>query len=816
MVETRRLIGSSRFRAFAPALLVGAAFLVLPFWWLGDAAVLGGDDTRLYFVYPWQWLQRFALPAFGGLSGFGTYSPQQHFIPFTLVWSALQAAVPSLNLEAAAFGVALSSGFWGTYAAALLLIPVEVKAWRIAPSLLAGLLYVTAPLIAAMYWVVPLAWVMGVGGAPVLLALSAAYLKSARPLWLLLLAVLSAYYAIGLAALPVALPFLFGAFLIVGAMLIMGQARTRLLLRRLAILAIVLVGANAFWWLPLAISSTMAGSFGNDALGSSASAGIVVRTVSHWQSILDTLLLLPSGEFERNNGWQSFALWGWTQTFIILSLALPGVVAAALLLTRTVERRARAVLLALVIASLALAYGQTVNVSSAGVDLFATLSTRVPLFGMFRNFYNKFTAAYTLYYVLALAIALSVVLARLRAVWRWVLMAFLTTGAVLQAVPMLAAQPLYLPMASPKGSTPYIGVGQMSPALLSEAQYLARLQTGGRILELPLSANYWSESPMLGINSFYVGSSPLKVLSGLDPFNSLDSFAVAGLPELQSRLDRAIKQRDYATIGAILRLCGIRYLSYTVGLPEGVAKNWLRQPTFPLDADDMSSVATALRATKVATFSDKSGATRVLYTLPASSVLPRVFVTSRVSVAQSRQSLIDQLIVAAHAPAAAVQGGGLPPDLPPIGIGAGYVLASEPGPDSKAMLTQPVPWRYHVEVRVTAPSLLVLLEPVAAGWSAHVTEGSGATRVLTKLSVDGYASGWVLPTTGQYDVDITYGPQQVTWIGGAISALTLLAVFGPIVASLVAGRVRVPWGRRPSSAAVSKTAASESSVGAIR
>ncbi|MCL4540911.1 MAG: hypothetical protein M1396_00990, partial [Chloroflexi bacterium] len=177
---------TSRFLLLVPALLSGAGLAAAPFIWLGPNASLGGDDTRLYFVYPLQWLEHFALPSFGSLSGSAAYSPQMHFVPFTLLLAGVAQVLPQINLEAFSFGIALMSGFTGTYVTALLLMPSHLNyLHRIMAAALGGLVYVSAPLIATMYWTDPLSWVMAVGGAPALIAASVAYIKYGHLRWLL-------------------------------------------------------------------------------------------------------------------------------------------------------------------------------------------------------------------------------------------------------------------------------------------------------------------------------------------------------------------------------------------------------------------------------------------------------------------------------------------------------------------------------------------------------------------------------------------------------------------------------------------------------
>lgn len=783
---------ATRRRAAVLPILVSISLLLLPFVWLGGDASLGGDDTRLYFVYPWHWLREFALPAYGELAGFGTYSPQQHFIPFTAVLVAIHFALPFLNLEAFAFGVALVSGFVGVYCTALLLMPY-VASGRQALAMLAGIMYVSAPLVATMFWSNPLAWVIGIGGIPTLAALATAYARNGHVRWLTLYAIMSPVYAVGLAALPVSLPFLLGFCVVGGAVLLITQNPWALCRRALGLVAVTL-GANAFWGLPLAKSLVTPGSFGSLSLATSGDAATVIRAVAHGQSILDTLSLLPSGAFEKAFSWQTYQLWTWASAFIIPSLALPAVLGAGMLHVPRCRRRLGVLLVALMVATLMLAYFQTVNLSHVGVEAFALLATRVPGFSMFRNFYNKFTAAYVLFFAATFAVSGAIVLTRLQARWRWLLIAVLATVIVLQGGPLLLGMPLFLPLGTSSADTlTYTQVGKLPESYLQAMTALSATGDTGRVLELPLSANYWSEVPLSGTSSVYVGSSPVHVLSGVNTFNSFETFQVNGLPELEAALKRAVDDRDYAAIGRAIRLAGIRYILYANGMPNGIRKRWLQQPAFPTNAAEMEALAQGLGVRLTARFAGESGLAWELYTLPADQTLPPVFVTSHIAANLSPQALFD--------PA--------PPfddSKEPGGVTAVAAMpwlttsrATDPGqtvlvadiPDNSAVqaLRHSMAWQYDLTVNITRPSLVVLLEPYDSAWQAQIeTTANSKPLVPIKIRVNGYATAWLLQAPGHYAITLIYTPQRLTWIAGAISMLTVVTLMVLSILGLLRGR----------------------------
>jgi arabinofuranan 3-O-arabinosyltransferase len=70
------------------------------------------------------------------------------------------------------------------------------------------------------------------------------------------------------------------------------------------------------------------------------------------------------------------------------------------------------------------------------------------------------------------------------------------------------------------------------------------------------------------------------------------------------------------------------------------------------------------------------------------------------------------------------------------------------------------PYEFRVHVRdAREPFLLVLSETFASGW--HLEGGSRGSARASHLRVDGYANGWRVPWRGSYDLELTYGPEQL-------------------------------------------------------
>ena len=735
-------------RPLALPILVSAILACLPFFWLGSDATLGGDDTRLYLVYPWLWLRRIALSSFGDLVGFGVNNPSMYLAPITAVFSPLALVAPWLNLQAAAFGLALVSGFVGVYASALLLLPAAAR-YRRAAAALAGLLYVSAPLPAVTYWATPLSLAIGINGAPALAAAALRYLRSGRPAWLALGTLLAAFFATASFSLPVSLPFALGGLFVVLVVLATDRTGRPLLVRRGLVLLAVVAGASAFWWLPLGASALTPGGFGNDATGMAGSYAGTIRTDVHGQSILDTLALLPSGEFERYFGQPAYLLWPWMRAFQPLSMLLPAVILWAVA-SPPVGRKGAALPLALTATVLVLAYFQTLNITRAGVELFVTLVATVPGSRMFVNYFSKFAAALALSFCLAFALAVPRVLARCRPAARPPLLLALALAVLLPGLPLLSGAVVKLPLSTSGGTAALTEVGRLPPSYRAAMRFLATQGDTGRVLELPLSANVWSILPLSPAGAVYAGVSPVRLLSGHQTFNSVDAFAGLG-PDLHTRLAAAVARRDLPTLADMLRLSGVRYVVYTTGLPTEAGGRWLAQPVFPGSAEELARLGALLGAGPPRTFTDGAVTTEV-YVIPAERTLPLLYVAGGAGPAGDQSAARD---------------GPGPVPLPLAAPAAGATVRSR----------RVASWRYEAEVTVDTPAVLVLLEPYGPGWEARArADGAAGEVALAKVRADGYATGWRIDRPGRYAITLSYGPQRFTWLGLAVSLLTLLVV----------------------------------------
>jgi hypothetical protein len=87
---------------------------------------------------------------------------------------------------------------------------------------------------------------------------------------------------------------------------------------------------------------------------------------------------------------------------------------------------------------------------------------------------------------------------------------------------------------------------------------------------------------------------------------------------------------------------------------------------------------------------------------------------------------------------------------------------------------------YKVKIiNATESAIINLLDLYDPDWELYIDN----QKVSTHNTVLGYANGWILNKTGDYEATVRYSPQDYVWLGWKVSLATLILVFICIIAS---------------------------------
>lgn len=555
---------ATRWFSAAIACVTATLALIPPVLWSTPTSLrmnLGGDSSILYFAYPLAWLAHSSVTALStNLTG---YSPQVQYVPLASLALVIQTL--GLNAETFSFGLLLAASFLGTVLLALHLLEhalpnADSNDLKLA-SMLAGIIAVSAPLLAQTQWSSIVPGLFWLALLPWLLYLYLLHQTTGRPHYLFGAALASTLFSIAIPDAPITIGCVIG-----GALLIVSLAVTRTITfhpARLALFAAANLLVSAFWLLPFAV-----GFLGNQlpihfALSGNgkASALAIVDTLAPLQSLQDAMELRVSTHMMLIFQWPEIVPNQWAIQLGLIGLIPAGTIIAALLLPRTHLAFPRAtsllVLLTVSTATLLLLFAPQPWVVQTAIR---SLIRWVPGWTAERNFYNAFGPPFVLLLAVTASLGAAVIIAghrRLR-----VLRPFMVAAMILLVVydlPFFQGAYFRLPYL-PDGHYNRVTAGLPKDYRL----VMDRLQglPGGALLSLPILTPDWTviAGPPSQLQGVYKGIPPIASLTARSDYSGVASFQNAVDPGLPQQIQQLLANQDLTAFDRLMKALGVSYV----------------------------------------------------------------------------------------------------------------------------------------------------------------------------------------------------------------------------------------------------------------
>ncbi|KKU03535.1 MAG: hypothetical protein UY06_C0002G0017 [Candidatus Amesbacteria bacterium GW2011_GWA2_47_70] len=539
-------------------LLILAGVLYIIISGLSSTYYLGGDDSRLFYVYPYEFLINYSskIVSDTGVSQLTNLIPPPSLSAFVVILVGLKKILPMFNLQALLYSINIVGGFWAFYLLLSYLLRPESKHERVITAL-ASFMYVfsmfnfytifnsrlVAEYLISLY---PLSLLLGIKAI------------RAGKFYLLVLAVLiwsvfnfvSVTFPIFGAVLLTTLPLLILATWNYKKRLVMYLLGTGLLL-----------GILNFHWLvfipytnlsqPLPGSSTP--NLTSTEFREQNETGI--KTVSEINNSFFPLLNSYHQKIQQNFHWPQLPIYNsWYLKFLPLGLVLIAVVIWAGI---TVEKdKFKIPLYVAAVANFVLAiYFFTVDIGPWGISLFLWLTNNIPGFVIFRNMYDKFAYAVSFQWALILAVSLSILIKSIKIDRHKFYLLFVTLLiAVINAKPFLLGEFEKLPYWTTLNS--YDGIKAFNDDYAQLLNYIKNQETTGRYLSLPLlTGNSVIIEDQFQKNHYYAGVSPLLLLTGKNDLSGLISFS-----NKSTDVYRWIEKREYDNFGKLQQQLNTQYV----------------------------------------------------------------------------------------------------------------------------------------------------------------------------------------------------------------------------------------------------------------
>jgi hypothetical protein len=557
----------------------------LVFWtgYHGQTMNLGGDNSLLYFEYPQAWLSNTALPALSqNLSG---YNPIPQYAPLATIEALFHAL--HINAEGLTFGLVLGGLFLGSVLVVLELQDLLAPEWgptaRKYSALLAGVLVVSAPLLAETQWTTVLPELFWMILLPWLLWFFLRYQASGRVVYCLYAAGLCTVCSLALPDAPMSISCILAAILITASLRASGSIRFHF--RRVAGFTLAIIAASAFWLIPFSGALILPQLQVQGALSGSGkqAASAIVNSLAPLQSARDAVTLQQSSTMMRAYQWPQLIPAQWSHNLDFLGmlpliLLLVGLCIAVASRTRTRRLTTSLVSLSLATTFLLVLYCPSLP---GGTALSLTLIRYIPGWTAERNFYVAFGLPYAFLYAITAAMAAGVILNSLAVstnsgrYFRTIPIAVMLVITCMLAYNMPFFRGDYFRLPYRLGSDTNRVMEGLGPDYLNLLGALRRLPPGP-VLSLPLSQPAWTVvgpfNDIGGLRGEYIGVSPIYFLTGRSEFNGLASFSSPVAPQLPQELENLLNLGDVTDFAQVARLLGIQYV--IVNTSEGRTDNY--------------------------------------------------------------------------------------------------------------------------------------------------------------------------------------------------------------------------------------------------
>ena len=545
--------------------------IVLPYYLFEGKLFIGGDDTRLQYLYPEIFLEHIAPYSWTRFASVGTGVASQFYLPFLILWVFVKSIINnSTVLNYLAFSSPLIIGF--IYFQKFLNELVIEKKHKL--EIYAGtLFYLFSPILVYDQLFIFLTPVWLVGLIPIILYYFLRYLKTSKFInvfkalvagTVFSLVALSVPWILGL-FLPILFSFLIAPFLYKKKNIISGFKKF--------IIFFGLLGLSQAFWLFGYVMSYVGVS--------SNSFAIKIFTKDFQDTFTPTILATASGNifypllnlFHRQIAFDF--VWGlrniflnfYDKTFLLNTIFILILFLGLISFKKYANKSERRTYLIFLTSFLISLYFFTVNIGPLK-DLFL-LFGRLPLFTMFRNFYDKFSLGYVIIY--SVVITFSLIFAKRRFKKFKKTSIFITYAFIFVVLfnliplkktinaPIWTTENIYKKIILPKEYLDFMG------------EIKKTVTPNNIILSLPFGSSTYTIIKDEKSNNIYLGVSPVVIFSGVSDISGYLSFNYSNQANL---IDKIIIDRKYTDLDKIIYAHNINYIFVTKNIPAEAKKSY--------------------------------------------------------------------------------------------------------------------------------------------------------------------------------------------------------------------------------------------------
>lgn len=720
---------------FIVVLIITIVLFLIPQLFWGKLFIVGGDDSRLYYIFPQEFLNNFVFKItsdniLGTIAG---YSPRSFLAPMIYLIFILKQ-ISFLNVQLLMYGLNLGLGFLFFY----LFLGIWIKNkkdYYTFIKIVSSFFYILSTYLINTFYVNQLLAVYLVFTIPCSLYFFLKSLEQKNVFLLLLSAVIFSLFSSTFNTLPWSVAI----FIVLTPIFIYKfLEKKRIFISYVLIFSFVTILLNFHWILPLFYSYfNNTGSISALEYYSSeqfkTSSGTLIKGVSGIFSQFNTVFNERSTTIIKDFS----ALTFFKGIFILI------IVSAGIFIKRTEISLKKYYLVSLSCLLFAFFFFSP-SFGNWSINIFVFLNEKIPFFSMFRNMYDKFSFALAFSYAFAFAISATILAERLKN--RKYVFLFLV---IVLIVIFFNARSFIFQMHNDTKTFNSIS-GIFTKEFYDLTQYVKNTESGSRLAWIPL--NYPSYAYMEDAKNnghFYFGTSPLSILTEKVDYTGYLSFGTGLDPDLGGKIFKAIEDKNYSYVGKVFQKLNINYIIDNKEKLPNQAKDFLYSGNM-LKIQD-KNFNNAILGKEIKNFDDRF----ILYEINSKYKSNLFYLTD-----DKNSTYKDYRIV---------------------------------------KFNQKSNLEYYVSLnRVKGKELLIFQDLYNRGWVLYLNNDRNNVLYQKQKNIslhDNFANGWIIDeneikkqfnkefydenTDGSININLKleFYPQKLVYIGGIVSLTTLLLIF---------------------------------------
>jgi hypothetical protein len=556
-------------------LVVTALYLSLSLF--NPVYYLGGDDTRLYYLYPHEYYTNFVSNTVSdnSLSNVGNFLPSTSISHFVLLFIGLKEIFGNLNLQSFMYSLNIVLGMYFFY---LFAKKSTNNSGDNIVYILCALFYVTSIFNIYTLYNSQLSAIYVVSLFPLILHLFYKAVETGKKHFLVLIAVFLTIFTLVSSA----------SFWLLASLLIMSPFLTIIFLKKVkrvimygAITLLLVLVFNIHWiyYLP---STTLAQSQSTNSVTSVDFKNENLEGISttvEINSVFYPLLASFHRQIQINFKWPYLPVYqDWYFPLLPIQIIWIFIILGGGLFIYKFDEIRKLYIGALFTLLLGV-YLFTVNIGQTklgniGTELFIWLASSIPGFLIFRNMYDKFAHGVSFAFAVTLAISL-IALINNKSIKKYKTFVYIIIGSVIliTSKPFIFGEFQRLPIWTT--SSLYQGIEDFNDDYKNLVSYIESQAYKGRYLFTPLAAGNVIAIQSKNLSDhYYIGVSPLLILTGKNDYSGTLSFGIKN-----NELFNSIHDKDYEQIGKIFQSMNVYYIVINHDVPDQFANGYL----YPFD-----------------------------------------------------------------------------------------------------------------------------------------------------------------------------------------------------------------------------------------